>query len=69
MLNAGQKIGPYELVAKLREGGMATLFLARMTGPAGFSRHVAIKVVHPSIAFCLMTSAPGNEPSARMMLE
>ncbi|MEY4508536.1 MAG: hypothetical protein RLZZ450_658 [Pseudomonadota bacterium] len=29
---------------------MATLFLARRTGAAGFSRHVAIKVVHPDLA-------------------
>ena len=50
MLEAGQKIGAYEIVAKLREGGMATLFLARLVGPSGFTRHVAIKVVHPSLA-------------------
>ncbi|MBX7194447.1 MAG: protein kinase [Sandaracinaceae bacterium] len=29
---------------------MATLFLARRSGVAGFSRHVAIKVVHPHLA-------------------
>jgi serine/threonine-protein kinase len=29
---------------------MATLFLARRSGAAGFSRHVAIKVVHPHLA-------------------
>jgi serine/threonine-protein kinase len=46
----GQRVGDYEIVAKLREGGMATLFLARRTGAAGFSRHVAIKVVHPDLA-------------------
>ena len=46
----GQRIGDYEIVAKLREGGMATLFLARRSGAAGFSRHVAIKVVHPDLA-------------------
>jgi serine/threonine protein kinase len=46
----GQRVGDYEIVAKLKEGGMATLFLARRTGAAGFSRHVAIKVVHPDLA-------------------
>jgi serine/threonine protein kinase len=47
---AGQKLQGYEIIAKLREGGMATLYLARLTGPAGFSRDVAIKVIHPSLA-------------------
>ncbi|HEY6882295.1 MAG TPA: serine/threonine-protein kinase, partial [Polyangiales bacterium] len=58
MWRAGQKVGEYELLAQLREGGMATLFLARRSGAAGFSRHVAIKVVHPELAddeqFCNM---------------
>jgi serine/threonine protein kinase len=48
--SAGQTVGEYELVAQLREGGMATLFLARRGGAAGFSRHVAIKVIHPELA-------------------
>jgi hypothetical protein len=48
--SAGQKLGSYELVANLRSGGMATLFLAKRVGAAGFSRPVAIKVVHPELA-------------------
>jgi serine/threonine protein kinase len=47
---AGQKIADYELVANLRSGGMATLFLARRLGAAGFARPVAIKLVHPELA-------------------
>ncbi|HEX5658414.1 MAG TPA: serine/threonine-protein kinase [Polyangiales bacterium] len=50
MWRAGQRVGEYELVAQLREGGMATLFLGRRSGAAGFSRPVAIKVVHPELA-------------------
>jgi hypothetical protein len=46
----GQRIGDYELIANLRSGGMATLFLARRLGAAGFARPVAIKVVHPELA-------------------
>jgi hypothetical protein len=46
----GQKVGDYEIVAKLREGGMATLFLGKRVGEAGFSRLVAIKVIHPDLA-------------------
>jgi len=43
-------VGDYEIVAKLREGGMATLFLGKRVGEAGFSRLVAIKVIHPDLA-------------------
>ncbi|MDB4990718.1 MAG: Serine/threonine protein kinase PrkC, regulator of stationary phase [Myxococcaceae bacterium] len=50
MWSAGEKIGDYEIIAKLREGGMATLYLARHTAASGASRHVAIKVIHPRLA-------------------
>ncbi|MDQ3036368.1 MAG: serine/threonine protein kinase, partial [Myxococcota bacterium] len=50
MLAAGKTLGQYEVLAKLRGGGMATLFLARRVGAAGFRRHVAIKVVHEHLA-------------------
>ena len=49
-METGQKIGGYEVVARLKAGGMATLYLARRDGAAGFARHVAIKVVHPHLA-------------------
>jgi serine/threonine protein kinase len=39
-------LGPYELVAELGRGGMATLYLAQRVGPGGFARQVAVKVVH-----------------------
>lgn len=50
MWSVGQKIGDYELLAHLRDGGMASLFLARRLGAAGFTRDVAIKIVHPELA-------------------
>ena len=50
MLRVGESVGGYDIVAKLRAGGMATLFLGRKHGAAGFSRHVAIKVVHEHLA-------------------
>jgi serine/threonine-protein kinase len=50
LISVGSKIGGYEIVQELRAGGMATLFLARKVGAAGFARHVAIKVVHPHLA-------------------
>ncbi len=46
MFEVGARVGSYTIVAQLRTGGMATLYLARRSGPAGFSRLVAIKVVN-----------------------
>ena len=42
-----QWFGDYEIVKRLRVGGMATLYLARRHGAAGFSRLVALKMIHP----------------------
>ncbi len=50
MIDVGSKIAEYEIIARLKSGGMATLFLGRRRGAAGFARHVAIKVVHPHLA-------------------
>ena len=50
MWSVGQRIGDYELIAHLRSGGMAMLFLARRSGAAGFTREVAIKIVNPELA-------------------
>ncbi len=45
-----QWFGDYEILERLRVGGMATLYLARRHGAAGFSRLVALKMVHPHLA-------------------
>ncbi|HEY8432961.1 MAG TPA: protein kinase [Sandaracinaceae bacterium] len=50
MFAVGDTVGDYQIVAKLKSGGMATLFLGRRVGAEGFSRHVAIKVVHEHLA-------------------
>ena len=50
VLGVDKTIGGYEIVAKLKSGGMAAMYLARRRGAAGFARHVAIKVVHPHLA-------------------
>lgn len=50
MVEVGDRIRDYEVVARLRSGGMATLFLGRRRGPGGFARPVAIKVIHPHLA-------------------
>ncbi|MDQ3038043.1 MAG: serine/threonine protein kinase, partial [Myxococcota bacterium] len=50
MFQVGEVIGSYTILAHLRTGGMASLYLARRNGAAGFSRLVAIKVVHPRLS-------------------
>lgn len=49
-LRPGQQLGGYEIVSHVKSGGMASLYLARRRGAAGFSRPVAVKVVHPELA-------------------
>jgi len=40
----------YEILARIASGGMATVFVARARGAAGFSRLVAVKRAHPFVA-------------------
>jgi len=42
------KFGRYELVERLAVGGMAELYRAVLTGPSGFRKTVAIKVIKPT---------------------
>ncbi|MFO0737839.1 MAG: serine/threonine-protein kinase [Labilithrix sp.] len=46
----GGKLGRYELHGAIARGGMATVYVARMSGAAGFARTVAIKRLHPHLA-------------------
>jgi serine/threonine protein kinase len=46
----GERLDRFELVAELASGGMATVYLARFVGMAGFKRFVAIKRLHPHLA-------------------
>jgi eukaryotic-like serine/threonine-protein kinase len=43
-------VGRYALYEEVAAGGMATVHLARLVGPAGFSRTVAIKKLYPQFA-------------------
>lgn len=45
-----QRIGRYELIAEIASGGMATVYLARLSGVGGFQRNVAVKCLHPHLA-------------------
>ncbi len=46
----GERLDRFELVTELASGGMATVYLARLSGVAGFQRLVAIKRLHPHLA-------------------
>ena len=43
------RIGRYELVEPIASGGMATVHLARVTGPGGFKKLFALKTIHPHL--------------------
>src|SRR5690349_21628023 len=40
-----RRLGRYELIEPIGRGGMATVYIAKMHGTAGFSRVVAVKVL------------------------
>jgi serine/threonine protein kinase len=45
-----RRLGRYELMAEIGTGGMASVFLARTTGPGRFHKWVAVKRIHPHLA-------------------
>ena len=45
-----RRVGRYLICAELASGGMATVHLGRLLGPAGFSKIVAIKRLHSQFA-------------------
>ena len=63
-LEAGSTLGGYEILARLRAGAMGVLYLGRRVGAVphhGFSRPVAIKVIHDHLA--------QNKRFARMFID
>ncbi|MCC6521026.1 MAG: protein kinase [Polyangiaceae bacterium] len=44
------RLGRYEIVERLSAGGMGEVFVARMVGPGGFLKPVALKRIHPHLA-------------------
>jgi serine/threonine protein kinase len=49
-VEAGTKLGKYELVKRLSVGGMAEIFLARAVGLPGFQKLVVVKRILPQLA-------------------
>jgi serine/threonine-protein kinase len=49
-LQPGTRFGRYEVIAEIASGGMATVYLGRALGAAGFQRLVAIKLMHAQYA-------------------
>jgi eukaryotic-like serine/threonine-protein kinase len=45
-----EKIGRYEVRAKLADGGMANIYVGRLSGPSGFEKLHAIKVIKPEFS-------------------
>ena len=43
-------IGRYDIRAKLADGGMANIYVGRLSGPAGFEKLHAIKVIKPEFS-------------------
>src|SRR5262245_49730906 len=42
-------LGKYRIISEIGRGGMASVHLARIDGPGGFHRWVAIKRIHPHL--------------------
>src|SRR5262249_15248484 len=56
-----ERLGRYDLLLPIAHGGMARVYLARMAGPRGFEREVAIKVIHSHLSSPTGGSDASNE--------
>ncbi len=46
----GRVLGGFRLLREIACGGMATVYMAHKSGPAGFGQGAAVKVIHPHLA-------------------
>src|SRR5579864_4679625 len=49
-VGVGSRLGKYEIIKRLATGGMAEIFLARVSGLPGFQKMVVIKRILPQLA-------------------
>ncbi|MBP6830609.1 MAG: serine/threonine protein kinase [Deltaproteobacteria bacterium] len=45
-----RRLGRYTLRYRIAQGGMASVYLAQISGSAGFEKWIAVKTIHPHIA-------------------
>src|SRR5262249_28116234 len=79
LAKASPRLGPYTLVQRLAQGGMATVYKARLDGPGGFEKTVVVKAMLPALAiydelvqlFCAEArlSAQLNHPNIVQVLD
>lgn len=55
-----QRFGPYVILDRIGDGGMAEIFLAKMLGYSGFEKLIALKRIHPKYS--------ANETFAQMLI-
>ncbi|MBM4363538.1 MAG: serine/threonine protein kinase, partial [Deltaproteobacteria bacterium] len=49
-IQPGQMLGRYEFLVPIAEGGMASVWAARLKGTRGFSKNVAVKMMLPGVS-------------------
>jgi serine/threonine-protein kinase len=49
-VTAPLRLGPYELIERLAQGGMAAVYKAKLSGPSGFEKTVVVKAMLPALA-------------------
>lgn len=49
-LRPGDKLGPYQVLGRVGNGGMASVYVVRRSGFGGLEKLLAMKVIHPHLA-------------------
>ena len=46
---SANRVGPYQLLARIGQGGMGSVHLAKMDGPSGFRKLAVVKELRPDL--------------------